>query len=456
MALRPARGVVEARLSAFLGTLALEAREVLIVAYSGGPDSTALLAAAAALRPDRLLAVHVDHGLRPAAERDAERRLVVDLCARLKVRLTIARVRPGAVSALAARSRGGVEAAARAYRYRALKKIMDRETSSHVLLPHTRDDQVETALMRLMGGSGSAGLRGMAAVNPPWYRPFLGLGKSELLDYNLRLGLPYSIDSTNASVDYLRNRVRLLLMPFLDRDFPGWRRGLSHTIERALLDSQAITDGARTIAFRPVAEGLLAAKADSFLAMPESCRIASLLEAIGALTGRSRLSLRMARAALAALGSGTRRRYRGGGIELCWRNGMVLLRRGLDFPERGGYFVVIDGACRVRAGRCVVEAVWTSGNGRGIRSDAFSFPIVVRSRRPGDSIEFNGGGKHLDDLFSEWGLQGDSRAVVPVVEDRDGIVAVLGSRFGAKDRYRELAKAKARAVPRLAVIVKGV
>jgi len=456
MAFRPARGTVESRLSAFLGALDLGEREVLIVAYSGGPDSAALLAAAAALRPGPLLAVHVDHGLRPQAEREAERRLVMALCARLGVRLTIARVRPGSVSALAARRQVGIEAAAREYRYRVLKKLMEREASSHVLLAHTGDDQVETVLMRLLGGSGSAGLRGMAAVNPPWYRPFLGLGKSELLDYDLRLGLSYSTDSTNASIDYLRNRVRLRLMPFLDRDFPGWRRGLSHTIERARLDSQAIGECARAIAFRPAADGTFAVEADAFLAMPESCRLASLVEAVGSLTGRSRLSLRMARAALAALGPEARGSYRGGGIALCGSNDAVLLRRGLDFPRRGGYFVVIDGACRVRAGRYVVEAMWTSSAGQGIRSDAFRFPIIVRSRRPGDSIEFNGGGKRLDDLFSEWGLSAESRAAVPVVEDRDGIVAVLGSTFGAKDRYRELAKAKGGAEPRLAVIVKGV
>ncbi|MDP3178714.1 MAG: tRNA lysidine(34) synthetase TilS [Spirochaetaceae bacterium] len=130
------------------------------------------------------------------------------------------------------------------------------------------------------------------------------------------------------------------------------------------------------------------------------------------------------------------------------------MERGLDFPLRGGYFVRIDGPCCVAAGHIRVCASWTLGAEPGIREDAFRFPLVVRSRRPGDSLALTGGGsRRLDDLFSEWGLPAALRGSVPIVEDRDGIAAVLGSAAGAKDRYRPfIASGEAR---RLSINVKG-
>ena len=444
---------VESTLRAFMRRLDPSDAEVFVVAYSGGPDSTALLGAAAALGSNRLLAVHVDHGLRPETERLAERELVRKSCADLGVRLTIARVRPGAIAAYALAAGCGTEAAARAFRYGALRKIMEREASSHALLAHTADDQVETVLMRLVGGSGA--LQGIDAVNPPWYRPFLGLSKKELLDYLQTRGLSWSTDSTNASTAFLRNRVRLRLIPLLDRDFPGWRRGLGLTVERAAMDAEAIREGAAAIGFAPEGEGRMAAEAASFFAAPEAYRVAALLAAGGKLMRGSRLSLRMARSALGALGSRDDGRYYGGGLRLEKREGKVLVGRGLDFPRHGGYFVVIDRPCRVRAGSLVVEASWTTDGVRGIRVRAFRFPLVVRSRRPGDSIAVPGGRKRLDDLFSEWGVPAELRGIVPVVEDRDGIVAVLGSPFGATDRYRRGPQDGEGGSPRLSVAVKG-
>ncbi|MBL8967808.1 MAG: tRNA lysidine(34) synthetase TilS, partial [Spirochaetaceae bacterium] len=84
-----------------------------------------------------------------------------------------------------------------------------------------------------------------------------------------------------------------------------------------------------------------------------------------------------------------------------------------------------------------VAARWTEGPGaEGIREDCFAFPLVVRSRRPGDTIALPRGRKPLDELLSEWRVPERARAQLPLVEDRDGIVAVLGAAYGGKDRYR--------------------
>jgi tRNA(Ile)-lysidine synthetase-like protein len=164
---------------------------------------------------------------------------------------------------------------------------------------------------------------------------------------------------------------------------------------------------------------------------------------------KERVSSDMAAAALLALRSGGSSSYRGGGIELRIRGGKALMRRanpiprrgGLDFPRRDGYFVSVDRPCQVRVGKLEVLVEWREASrliddGSGIRGDAFGFPLVVRSRRPGDAIALKMGTKRLDELFSEWRMPERSRGKVPVIEDRDGIVAVLGAGIGGKDRYR--------------------
>jgi tRNA(Ile)-lysidine synthetase, N-terminal domain/tRNA(Ile)-lysidine synthetase, C-terminal domain len=436
---------VESRLLEFLRSRGLEPSAPLAVAYSGGPDSTALLAALCALRKGAdtpvPLAIHVDHGIRPHHELEAELELVRSTCLELGARLAVAHVRFGAVAAEAARSGEGVEAAARRYRYSAFRSILAKSGSQALLLAHNRGDQLETLLMRMLGGAGTAGLRGIPEASGPYLRPMLGLEKSELLDYLSEKGIRYSVDSTNESNDYLRNRIRHELLPALDSSFPGWRSGLERAAAKARLDEDALSAAASVLSFSTQDGSVFSTAAEPFLSAPEALSLRALVDAGARCGGKARVSYDWAAAAIKALKSGEGKVYRGSGLELRRQGERIELRRGLDFPTAHGYFVLIDRPKRERVGKLEVSAKWReaadlAGRQPGIRADAFSFPLVVRSRRPGDSIALPGGTKRLDLLFSEWALPEASRGRVPIVEDRDGIVAVLGSRLGGSDRYR--------------------
>jgi tRNA(Ile)-lysidine synthetase-like protein len=450
-----ARGRVEAVLLEFLSKRGLGPGDEVAVAYSGGPDSTALLAALSALGWARPLAIHVDHGIRERGELDAELALVRSLCSALGARLIVARLRPGAVLARAESSGEGVEAEARRFRYAALRAALRGSGAKALLLAHTRDDQVETLLMRVFGGSGSGGLTGIPETRGPLMRPFLGLEKSALLDYLRERGLSYSVDSTNASVDYLRNRIRNVAVPALDAALPGWRRGLALTSAKAARDEAALAEAAAHLEFLPLeaAEGELSLPDATLLEAQPAVALRALVAAAGRLLGRERLSSGLALAAMDAIRGDAAGRYIGGGIELFRRDGLAILRRGLDFPRRGGYFVLIDRPLRVCVGSLSVSAEWDSVGRSGIRADAFRFPLVVRSRRPGDSIALKKGRKRLDALFSDWALSEAARRAAPIVEDRDGIVAVLGEGLGGKDRYRDGPQGEC--AHRLSIIVKG-
>jgi tRNA(Ile)-lysidine synthase len=463
-----ARCCVEARLLEALASEGLKPGDALAVAYSGGPDSAALLTALTSIGWGRPIAIYVDHGIRPRGELELELELVRRTCAALGARLTVARIASGTIANRAKSSGLGIEAEARRYRYAALRSAAGQRSAKAVLLAHTMDDQLETILMRLMGGSGSEGVKGIPRASGIFFRPFLSLGKPQLIAYLRDRGIAYSTDSTNAAGDYLRNRVRGDLVPILDRVFPGWRRGLTRSAALAALSAEAIAAAADAIAFVPGADGSasLVAGEDQLLAAPCAVAVRAIVRAAGRLLSRERFPEAAAEAALEAIRRGKGSIYRGAGIEMARKpDGTVSIkpacarkRGGLDFPCADGYFVLIDRPRRVRVGKLEVSAFWLAdprpaGERPGIRADAFRFPLVVRSRRPGDAIALQRGTKRLDALFSEWGLPEGDRGSVPVVEDRDGIVAVLAAGLGGKDRFR--AHPQDGGARCLSVIVKG-
>ncbi len=208
-----------------LGRLPPEA--ALLAAVSGGADSCALLASAARVRGAHpLFCVHVVHGLRSASEGEADSAHVADLCRRLDVPFETVRLPDGAVLALARKSGRGVEDAARRFRQDALRKAADRVGSQYILLGHTDDDLLETAIMRFLRGSGPAGLAAMPVSRGRIIRPLLQLSRNDVLGYLQHRGIAYREDSTNADLSYLRNRIRHRLVPLLDAEFPSWRSGI--------------------------------------------------------------------------------------------------------------------------------------------------------------------------------------------------------------------------------------
>lgn len=188
----------------------------LVLAVSGGRDSMALLHAAARSVPRALVAVATfDHGTGPAATRATE--LVADEAAALGVPVVV-----GHAAAPAATS----EAEWRAERYRFLRDVSAR-TGGVVATAHTRDDQVETVLMRVLRHAGARGLAGLYAPSDT-VRPLLECGREEVAAYAAGVGARWVEDPTNGSMRYLRNRIRRDLLPALSRAMPTLDDELLH------------------------------------------------------------------------------------------------------------------------------------------------------------------------------------------------------------------------------------
>ncbi len=202
----------------------------LLLATSGGADSTALLLALDNVRRSaelstKLVACYIDHGLRAAGEIGTEKRRLAEICAGLGVALHTISVDVRAERLANHRS---WEDAARRCRYAALGELCLKLGAQAVVTGHTADDQAETVLMRILRGTGLRGLRGMAAIGRPWgsggpllIRPLLVLGRAETEAYCRARGVEWSSDSSNLSVRFTRNRVRRELLPALRTLYPG-------------------------------------------------------------------------------------------------------------------------------------------------------------------------------------------------------------------------------------------
>jgi tRNA(Ile)-lysidine synthase len=222
-----------------------------LASVSGGADSTAMLAALASIRDAQsgfeLRCIHVEHGIRPAAESRGDAEFVRSLCNTLRVPCHVTSIKPGKVAALAKKRGIGIEAAARLYRrrawYRHLRRLetegqrpQTRPPSVRILVAHTADDMRETALMRILRGSGPSGLAAMPASRGRILRPLMSLSRRDVLEYLSKKNITWREDSTNTNTQFLRNRIRRLLIPHLDEHFPQWRGAIA-----ALAKTQSLT-----------------------------------------------------------------------------------------------------------------------------------------------------------------------------------------------------------------------
>ena len=200
-----------------------------VVGVSGGPDSTALLILLAETDLNlHCIAAYIDHGLRPE-ETGAEQKMVARLASTTGTRFC-SRAVP--VRDYAAALGLSLEEAARILRYQALEAIRREHNAAAIAVAHTADDQVEEFLLRLVRGCGRNGLAGMDYRRDRVIRPLLAVRKQTLADFLAARNIPCCIDSSNLERRFLRNRVRLDLLPLLEGRFnPSIRRTILQTME---------------------------------------------------------------------------------------------------------------------------------------------------------------------------------------------------------------------------------
>jgi tRNA(Ile)-lysidine synthase len=188
--------------------------ERVLVAVSGGSDSSALLHVMSIVAPRlgvTVVAHGVDHGLRAEAARELD--LAETLAARCHVAFarTVVRVAPG----------GNLQARAREARYEALRTAVTKAAATRLATAHHADDRAETVLLRLLHGANPRGLAVLPPVDGLAIRPLIRARKSDVVTHLRRHDIPFSEDPSNQSRRFLRVRVRLDVMPLLETLSPA-------------------------------------------------------------------------------------------------------------------------------------------------------------------------------------------------------------------------------------------
>jgi tRNA(Ile)-lysidine synthase len=251
----------------------LQSFPALLLAVSGGPDSTALMLLAARWRdalkhPPRLIAITVDHGLRQESKREAA--AVARLARKLKIAHRTLRWR-------GRKPASGLQHAARTARYRLLSDAAKKFGASHILTAHTLDDQAETVLIRMSRGSGITGLGAMARNSPVpgneqinLVRPLLDIPKSRLLATLRAAKIAFADDPSNRDPRFTRARLRGLMPQLAQEGLDARRLGLlARRLKRADAAIEAVVDQAMDfLAVDAPAPHAMAFEAGGFFILP--------------------------------------------------------------------------------------------------------------------------------------------------------------------------------------------
>ena len=234
-----------------------------ICALSGGADSVYLLHRLYRWRmghPFTLIAAHYNHNLRgEESRRDEEfvRQFVADWCGTARVvsdqgERTLPPVElivgSGDVAGEAKRRKAGLEETAREMRYAFLNETADRAGADLIATAHNADDNAETLLLHLLRGCGLQGLTGIQPIRGRLIRPMLEVTRAQVEEYLRIYSLPHVEDSSNASDEYLRNRLRHQVLPLLEELAPGFTGRSRGTIARLRADEDELSRQAATLA----------------------------------------------------------------------------------------------------------------------------------------------------------------------------------------------------------------
>jgi tRNA(Ile)-lysidine synthetase-like protein len=401
----------------------------MVIAFSGGPDSCALLALSSALRSrlphSEIYALHVNHKLRSKDELAAEHALLRELCGGFDVPLRIESVQEGAIADEAAASRCGIEAAARTLRYRLFEQYLKEIDSRICLLAHTRDDQVETAIQRFFEGGASDVMSGIPERRGPYFRPLLGIEKGELVTYLQRRSIPFSSDSSNNDTSLLRNKIRKELLPCLKAVFPAYKDGVLRFMEKQKMMQEAAQDLFHYPDLVNLEGNLLSWEGAPFFELPMEGRrrfLYYLYDRFPQNLGRVSYGLIKRIMELDKTGEEV---VEAGGLRLFYDGRRIFWGPVVVLAGKNGYIRRIhNGVTLSLPGVGMVRFLW----------DGLEEPLIARSRLEGDIIRLKDGNrKRVKKIFQEWRVPPPKREQIPILEGREGVLAIFGTCCGYTD-----------------------
>jgi tRNA(Ile)-lysidine synthase len=427
-------------------------KERILVAYSGGPDSTCLLMILRKLFP-QTAAVYVNHHLRGAESREEEK-FVREFCRRKRIPLFVEEIQWSQIPS-------NLEDAARKRRYRHLAKVAKEQNFQKIALAHHKDDVVENFLLRLIRGSGPRGLGRMKVQRDIYIRPILNVERKEILDYLNKNSIPYFSDSSNQDSKFARNRIRNELIPYIQKNFnPSFPEMLQQTSQWLEEQTEVLNE-----LLQPFAKLLRAEKnawnlsRQPFLKLNTSLQKAVLMNLLARMDTRLILTARSLQALLNAIRNQK-------GMELpgllkmqCNTKTCKFVKKEertgiveVDVPAVGQYQFNLGNSklTFTRTGKMPAVRGKTDGSSPVQRNrfiafldaEKASFPLYIRNWKSGDSFRPLGlkGTQKLSDYFINKKIPRNSRKSIPLVFKDDDLVWVAGYQIHHDYRITETTK----------------
>ncbi|MFW6146884.1 MAG: tRNA lysidine(34) synthetase TilS [Thermodesulfobacteriota bacterium] len=425
----------------------------IIVAVSGGPDSVCLLEILFRLQEllhVTLLAAHLDHGLRPG-EDQKETEFVEILSRRLGIPCAV-----GKASQLEKTQRNSLEQRARESRYTFLEELLRAHQAQRVALGHNKNDQVETVLMNLLRGAGLAGLSGIPPVRGSRYiRPLISITRKAILAYVQEKGLSYMTDSSNLEKDYLRNRIRLELIPALSAYQPRLLERIDDLAFICRQENRFMEEEAEKHLTHMILTGSegLNISLKELQSLPLSLQHRVIRAAIQKIKGNLRkIHLGHIRAILELIENPKPQADINLPGDIIVKKRYALLRFSLgeqapvaDFSytiEGTGWFHLEPINCTITC----EEIVRKEFNLRDhtdwqcfLDLESLGWPLIIRNVRPGDTYMPLGlnGFKKVKDIFIDHKIPREERKRIPILESQGDIVWIGGMRIDHRHRVRE-------------------
>ncbi|HAK45642.1 MAG TPA: tRNA lysidine(34) synthetase TilS [Spirochaeta sp.] len=433
---------IENSVRTYLENFSIKPESRVIAGWSGGPDSTVMISVLKNLSGYNLdiTAVWYNHGLRSLREIEEEERLVCLQAEKLGVRLIRGASGWGVIKSTASEQSQSIEEAARNARYAFFEEIRRKQAADYIAVGHNLNDNTETMLMRFLQNAGTAGLSGIPVRRGIIIRPICGVGRADIEEYLKEESLDVSIDHTNLENDFLRNKLRLDVLPVIRESFPYVDENLSHLSKKFRLQNDFIEYESEKRLVWHEDKDRWAIRQDIFYSEHLLLRIRSVFSILNRIAPGTRIKYSAVEQAAAG-------EYPGNGkillrtsvFEILTSEGYIFIQRLVNHTKKS-YFIYLEPGVReeffgqtVSASNAKNEDIEVSGAENRLLLE-WNGPLILRSCREGDCIEIEGGCKSLKKLFSEWKVKPADRSRLPVIEDNGRISAVLGRHLGYNNR----------------------
>ena len=415
----------------------LDASEPILVALSGGADSSALLFMLAHYAKEsnaKIYAAHLNHGIR-GEEADRDEQFCKELASSLCVEFFSKKIN---VPAIAKQSGESIETAARRERYDFFDNIMRENQIKILATAHNADDNLETVLFNIARGTGLGGLCGIPNSRPTKYgvviRPILTMEKSEIISFCKNNGISFVTDSTNASIDYTRNKIRNQIIPVLKEINSGATKNASRMTETLKEDSLCLQSMADWFVEELGRDNSI--ELEKLCGSPASISNRALIVIYDKLSGGKTLEATHIKAIkeLAKKGTPHSAVSLPDGIEAVVENGkLYFTQKNEKKAFEGDFEIILKNGENVISESCVdifinseqySKNIYKKSILLSIASDKINGTLIARNRKAGDKILSGGMHKSIKKLMNEKKIDLSLRSRIPIICDDSGVIAV--------------------------------